>query len=155
MNHIMKSVLITLDTAVKPLIIGCMDIKHTPSIWSLSQFLGESQALLLASLGAVLLMVVLHPYHPCPPLGLQVGVAVLLTSLMGFAWLGAHRTGLSAFLNKWVQSMEHGAACLLSPHTKPRSLRRFLTFIFCIPSKSLKLAFSQPKLPQAPNQNAA
>jgi hypothetical protein len=155
MNVIRKFMRVTLDLSQKLGIIVDMDTLQTPpSLDSLPHFLRKNRWLFLLCAGVLTFFFSYHPISPLAPLaGLVVSAA-----FFGLIWFhGSQRKGsLAAFLSRWINGMEHGAACLYCPPEKPRSLR-WLTIAAAlqVPSNVLRIAFSQPKNAQAPNIFAA
>lgn len=153
MNHIMKSMQITLDSVLNPPIIGGMDKQPHISIFTQAASLRQLLPVLAGSGVALLLLLILHPGHAPAPLGLLVALAIFLG--VGIGLIPQVAGWLDSFLGGWIRALLHGAACLYSPRQKPRSLRWLIVFSLQIPSKALKIAFSKPISAQAPNIFAA
>uniref|UniRef100_E6Q8X0 Uncharacterized protein n=1 Tax=mine drainage metagenome TaxID=410659 RepID=E6Q8X0_9ZZZZ len=130
-----------------------METQPATSIFTQAAFLRQLPPVLVGSGATLLLLFIFHPGHRAAPLGLLVALTILVGAAMGLILQAA--CWLDAFLDKWVRAMLHGAACLYSPQEKPRSLRWLIVFSLQIPSKALKIAFSQPISAQAPNIFAA
>jgi hypothetical protein len=153
MNHIMKSMQITLDSVLNPLIIGSMDKQPDTSIFTQAAFLRQLLPVLVGSAVALLLLLILHPGHCAAPLGLLVAMTVLLGAGIGLIPQAA--CWLDSFLDRLIRAMLHGAACLYSPPERPRFLRWLIISSLQIPCKALSIAFFQPLQAQAPNQKTA
>ncbi|MDA8375656.1 MAG: hypothetical protein M0Z50_01020 [Planctomycetia bacterium] len=142
-----------LDTLLKSLIMNSMETQPQHAIFTRAASLRRLVPVLAGSFIFFLLMLILHPGHPCTPLGLLVALTILFAGGLGLILQWA--SWLDAFLDRWINSLLHGANVLYVSPERPRSLRWFFQISLSIPAESLKITYSQPKNAQAPNPKTA